>query len=346
MGGKRMEFNNTAPRSTFGEAYTPDIHCLVLDGDRLCTGGKDMNIKIRKFETGEEERTLEGHSYDVNAIAVAGSTLFSGADAKGPDRQFLMAWDMETGVSHSFASPHDGGVWSLAVDEASGRLFSGSDDRTIHVNDINTHECTRVLEGHEAKVRCLQFCASDQRLYSGGHDGKVLAWDVEAGEISSRYEGQNNSFVTALVVDEDAVFAASSDKTVCIWDKVTGEKRHVLNHDTWVSALVRHGSTLFVGLGDGTVKAWDVEKEVVLYTLKAHTKFNAVSAMLMHGDDLVTAGWDGMVCVWDVLTLGEQAASHAANIKEVASVPQKGVEMINDVQENSMFDSTDCELLD
>jgi len=309
-----------------------------------------MNVKIRSLATGEEERTLQGHSYDVNAIAVAGGTLFSGADAKGEDRQFLKAWDMESGTSHSFASPHDGGVWSLAVDEASGRLFSGSDDRTIHVNDINTHECVRVLEGHEAKVRCLQFCASDQRLYSGGHDGKVLAWDVEAGEISSRYEGWgNNCFVTAIVVDEDAVYAASSDKTVCIWDKATGEKRCTLNHDTWVSALVRHGSTLFVGLGDGTVKAWDAEKPdaVLLYTLKAHTKFNAVSAMLMHGDELVTAGWDGLVCVWDVLALGEEAARNAAkNVQEAAAVPQKGVEMISDVQENSMFDNTDCELLD
>merc|ERR1711977_564090 len=109
---EQMEFNNTAPRTTLGEAYTPDIHCLVLDGDRLCTGGKDMNVKIRSLATGEEERTLQGHSYDVNAIAVAGGTLFSGADAKGEDRQFLKAWDMESGTSHSFASPHDGGVWS------------------------------------------------------------------------------------------------------------------------------------------------------------------------------------------------------------------------------------------
>jgi len=342
-----MEFTDAAPRSTIGEAYTPDIHCLALAGDRLCTGGKDTNVKIRKLETGEEERVLQGHSYDVNAIAVSGGTLFSGADAKGADRQFLKAWDMRTGKSHSFGSPHDGGVWSLAVDEASGRLFSGSDDRTIHVNDINTRECTRVLEGHDAKVRCLQFCAADQRLYSGGHDGKVLAWDLAVGDISSRYEGfGERTFVTALVVGEDTVYAASSDKTVCIWDKASGEKRSVLNHDTWVSAILLHGSTLYIGLGDGTVKAWDTEKESVLYTLKAHTKFNAVSAMLMHGDDLVTAGWDGLVCVWDVQALAEEAANHKASV-QAAPVSQKGLEMINDVQqEASMFDSTDCELLD
>jgi len=67
----------------------------------------------------------------------------------------------------------------------------------------------------------------------------------------------------------------------------------------------------------------------------------------MHGDELVTAGWDGLVCVWDVLALGEEAARNAAkNVQEAAAVPQKGVEMISDVQENSMFDNTDCELLD
>merc|ERR1711988_1760968 len=60
-------------------------HAMEIAGPHLIVGGKGGALKVFDMESGETSFTLEGHSYDANALCVVGSTLFSGADAKGSE---------------------------------------------------------------------------------------------------------------------------------------------------------------------------------------------------------------------------------------------------------------------
>jgi len=302
-------------------------------------------VKIIDAATGECSATFEGHSHDVNALAVVGSTLFSGADAKGTQREFLKSWNIATGELIRNLSGHTGGVWALAT--APGMLFSASEDRTIRVWDIETGECLRILQGHEGLVRCLCYDEEEGRLYSGGHDNKVLSWDPNTGEQVGSFMGPGKSWITALLVDRGMLYASSTDKTVYVYDKASAERKSILNHENWVSSLAAHDGMLFTGVGDSTVCAWDPLKAELKFKLKGHLEFNAVSALLVHGGSLLSAGWDGAVTKWNLTMLQEKFESSLSPPEDVpVSKEQTKESCCDNSTSGSIFDEVDVELLD
>lgn len=343
-----MEFNEESALSFFS-CHEKDIHAIAVDEKHICTASKDMTIKVCDADSGNLIHTCEGHTYDVNALLLVGRTLYSGADARGPVREFLKAWDIESGkLLHTFDGL-EAGVWAMAVDKKRRHLFSGGDDRLIHVWDMDSHECIRMFKGHSAKVRCLHYCEEDGRLYSGGHDSQVLVWDTNSGECEA-FKGQSG-YITSILVDDGRVYTGSSEKSVFMWDKVSKEKLAVFNHDNWVASLLMFERTLLVGLGNGTIQAWSVSdpnNTSVLFSLKGHMQHNAVSSMAVHAAVLFSAAWDGGVSKWDIVGLNKQGkeqllsaetCTNEALIKNKDADPAKA-------DESSMFDDVDCELLE
>jgi len=132
---------------------------------RMFTASKDTSVKVCDAASGEELHAMEGHSYDVNTLLLVGNTLFSGADAKGATREYLKAWNAETGAVHTRSlDGHGGGVWALAADTDSKLLFSGGDDRTIRVWNLETYECLHTSRGTRRKyvVCTMRRAASTQ----------------------------------------------------------------------------------------------------------------------------------------------------------------------------------------
>src|SRR5262245_24178013 len=65
----------------------------------------------------------------------------------------------------------------------------------------------RTLRGHTASAHCLAFAPDGSRLYSGGDDGKVLAWDMESFESEVVLDFAPHP-VEALAVSPDGTLLA------------------------------------------------------------------------------------------------------------------------------------------
>ena len=61
-------------------------------------------------------------------------------------------------------------------------MFSGGDDRSVIVWDINTCKILETLIGHENGVTSLAFAYKD--LYTGSFDHHIICWDLQ--ELDSR----------------------------------------------------------------------------------------------------------------------------------------------------------------
>jgi serine/threonine protein kinase/Tol biopolymer transport system component len=68
----------------------------------------------------------------------------------------------------------------------------------------------------------------------------------------------------------------------------------------WSSSFSPDGSTLVMGLDDGTVKVWDVKESKVNYTLSAHKGPVWSANVSPDGKLLATASDDGTVKIWDL----------------------------------------------
>lgn len=64
------------------------------------------------------------------------------------------------------------------------RLFSGGDDRSIIIWDIESTKILETLYGHENGITSISFAFHD--LYSGSFDHHVICWDLT--EIYERIE--------------------------------------------------------------------------------------------------------------------------------------------------------------
>ena len=74
--------------------------------------------------------------------------------------------------------------WVFCMEVYNDRLFTGGDDRTIIIWDIETCKILETLNGHENGVTSIGFAYND--LFSGSFDHNVICWDLH--EIEERIE--------------------------------------------------------------------------------------------------------------------------------------------------------------
>lgn len=71
---------------------------------------------------------------------------------------------------------HQQGVRSLSL-SSSGRLISGSEDKTIRIWNALTGKCEEILDGHDDFVRVV-LGIKEERVVSGSRDNSLRIWDI------------------------------------------------------------------------------------------------------------------------------------------------------------------------
>jgi WD40 repeat protein len=175
------------------------------EGHIVYTAGKDGLVRIWDLEyvlskQGAETppqpctAVLHGHASGVACLCIVDKRYI----CSGGWNAEVRVWDMH--ADHACVATLRGHVeFVRAVAGADGLLFSGSNDRTIKVWDLESRECVGMMAGHSLAVVCL--AVADGRLYSGGYDFKICVWDIPSrqciGELGGHTQVITGLFVTA-----------------------------------------------------------------------------------------------------------------------------------------------------
>jgi hypothetical protein len=62
--------------------------------------------------------------------------------------------------------------------------------------DLRNWKTIRVLKGHMARIRCLDWSRDSRRIVSGGNDKTIRLWDVESGKTLQTFAGHTDSPAT------------------------------------------------------------------------------------------------------------------------------------------------------
>ena len=104
---------------------------------------------------------------------------------------------------------HEAAVSVVRVSPDGTTVVTAASDRTIRVWDLSTRQQRSVLGRHRKQVLGLDLDASRDRVWSGGHDGRLNAWNLATGELEASLD--LGASVTAVAVrPADGVVAAGT----------------------------------------------------------------------------------------------------------------------------------------
>jgi WD40 repeat protein len=175
------------------------------NGKILACSDQRATIKLFEVATGEELRTLEGHTQDVESLAFSpdGHMLASGSY----DRSIRL-WDIPSGRLLRSITAHTNAVTTLAFTRDGRRLISGSRDNEIKIWDTNSGANLRILSGHAGAIWSISLSRDERWLASQSLDGTTRLWDFSAGELKATLIRLNRR-TDWLVVTPDGLFDGS-----------------------------------------------------------------------------------------------------------------------------------------
>ncbi|RYP20480.1 hypothetical protein DL767_009434 [Monosporascus sp. MG133] len=235
-------------------------HLCFLNGENpecsreLTDNGKVFNDStIRLWDTvmGVHQRTLEGHSRSVKAVAFS------------PD-----------GAYPQTLKGHSRSVKAIAF-SPDGKIFeSASGDNTIRLWDEATGAHQQTLKGHSSTVKVIAFSPDGKIFASALGDYTIRLWDVATGVHQQTLKGHSKTVkAIGFSPDSKTFMSASGDNTIRLWDVATGAHHQTLKgHSRTVNAVAfsPDGNTLASASSDTTIRLWDTATGAYQQTLEGH----------------------------------------------------------------------------
>lgn len=166
---------------------------LMPDNVYFISAGLDKKLKIIEIDTGEEIKTLIGHTDLVTSINLnpAGDKFIT-TSKDGTIR----IWDFMSGLQLKKIRAHEGGVYSAKFDPSGKYIISGGDDFLVKLWNASTGELISEFKGHNGGVGDVNITSDLKRIISGSRDGSIRIWNVDT----------KKELVSIIFINEDDWF--------------------------------------------------------------------------------------------------------------------------------------------
>lgn len=134
----------------------------------------------------------------------------------------------------------------------------------------------------------------------------------------------HTSYVNYTIISPDGqkLISASADKTIKIWDLVSGrEIKTLIGHSSYVNylAISPDGQILVSASADKTIKVWNLAANQEIYTLNGHNNYVNALAISSDGQWLASGSADKTVKIWNLVN-GQKIRTLTGHTSPINSV--------------------------
>jgi len=292
-------------------------HVAAAGGMLGSSGAPDFKIRVWDFESGQLEKTLEGHGTSISDLAYspAGDALAS------CDIDYnLRIWDVESGELIAeepdigrWLAYHPNGRW-IVVEDYGRRTLDTPGTVTLWDSYDLVRVASRQLPVASNSVR---ISPDGQRIALAGIDDHIrildlnleTLLDLDASGEARASDGLNNTldigpgvYCIDFSPDGRRLVSGSGDGFVRTWDLETGQRLEFFRgHRSIVKSVRWHPRFSWIVSSDktGSIRFWNSETGQPLDVLRGHDEDVTSLGFSALGDRLLSASRDKTVRVWD-----------------------------------------------
>ncbi|KAK7049601.1 beta transducin [Paramarasmius palmivorus] len=223
--------------------------------------------------------------------SASSNSVYDGKSAYVPALEDVLVWDVKKGVMLSMwhETGHRAEVTCILRSPKENIFAVGYADGSIRLWDASSGSVVTTFNGHKKSVTALAFNEQGTQLASGSQDTDLIVWDVvgEAGlyrRVFWMLRGHRDQVTcikflpsladlpsTSTSSGSGMLLTTSKDTFMKLWDLSTQHCiQTVVAHraDVWSLDVDVDQDLIFTGSGDGEVKAWKMDREVLSGGLK------------------------------------------------------------------------------
>lgn len=277
--------------------------CWTPEGKRLITGASSGEFTLWNGTAFNFETILQAHDVAVRALKWSHNDQWmASADHDG----FVKYWQPNMNNVHMFQAHKDEPIRSLCFSPTDVKIVTGSDDATARIWDFSRCAEERVLRGHGADVRCVDWHPTKGLIATGSRDSQqpIKLWDPKTGQcLATLHDHKNSVMAVEWNKNGNWLLTGSRDHLIKLYDiRIMKEIQTFRGHKKEVTSLAWHPvhEGLFVsGGGDGSLGYWLVNSNKELALLEqAHDQ--AIWTLEWHplGHILATGSNDNNTKFW------------------------------------------------
>jgi len=202
--------------------------------------------------------------------------------------------------------------WIRSVIHLTGRqrIVTSSDDGSLREWNLETGEqIGNDWRDGESRVYAAALSPNGKKIVSGGGDGIVKLWDIDASKIIAKWTGHVDG-ITSVCWNRDGgrILSGSYDGTAVVWDAESGNTILAIKtgHSFVYSAIYSPDETMIASGGGSRenelIKIWDVNTGKLIAKLKEHTNTVNCLAWTADGKTLISGSMDSLIRTWNTTT--------------------------------------------
>ncbi|MDA0834852.1 MAG: hypothetical protein O3A29_16385 [Planctomycetota bacterium] len=309
-GGQPLVTPHIAPQGT----PRKPIHTVAWSPEnRWIAIGQYGNVEILTPDKAQQIASLEGHTGNVNDLAVSANGLLLAAGS-GETGLFgeVKLWSTADWQSQQTIRAHRDSIYAVEISPDETMLATASYDQEIKLWSIADGKLIRTLSGHNGPVYDLSFHPEGHILASASDDRTVKLWDVATGErldtFSQPTKAQN---AVAFSPDGRYVVGGGVDNRIRVWE-LGPEAREGTNiqryarfaHQAAISKLVfsPDGKGLISAGEDQIIKIWEADTFTLQKTIERQPDWTPALAVSPDHRNILVGRMDGTLSMYPLAT--------------------------------------------